>query len=60
MEDKEFTHLTPKGVHMVEVGDKPIIKRTALARGKINLQEETINLIENGEVKKGMFSPLPR
>jgi cyclic pyranopterin phosphate synthase len=53
MEDKEFTHLTPKGVHMVEVGDKPIIKRTALARGKINLQEETINLIENGEVKKG-------
>ncbi|MFA0846499.1 MAG: cyclic pyranopterin monophosphate synthase MoaC [Methanobacterium formicicum] len=53
MEEKKFTHLTQSGVHMVEVGDKPVIKRTALARGKINLQEETINLIEKGELKKG-------
>jgi len=53
MEEKKFTHLTPSGVHMVEVGDKPVIKRTALARGKINLQEKTINLIEKGELKKG-------
>ena len=53
MDEKEFTHLTQSGVHMVEVGDKPIIKRTALARGKIKLQEETIELIEKGELKKG-------
>jgi len=53
MDEKEFTHLTQSGVHMVEVGDKPIIKRTALARGKIKLQRETIELIEKGELKKG-------
>ena len=53
MDEKEFTHLTQSGVHMVEVGDKPIIKRTALARGKIKLQTGTIELIEKGELKKG-------
>jgi len=53
MDEKEFTHLTRSGVHMVEVGDKPVIKRTALARGKIKLTPETILLIEKGEVKKG-------
>ena len=53
MDEKEFTHLTQSGVHMVEVGDKPIIKRTALARGTIKLQDETIELIEKGELKKG-------
>lgn len=53
MDEKEFTHLTQSGVHMVEVGDKPVIKRTALARGKIKLQTGTIELIEKGELKKG-------
>ncbi|MBI4813592.1 MAG: cyclic pyranopterin monophosphate synthase MoaC [Methanobacterium sp.] len=53
MDEKEFTHLTKSGVHMVEVGDKPVIKRTALARGKIILNKETIQLIEKGELKKG-------
>lgn len=53
MDEKEFTHLTQSGVHMVEVGDKPIIKRTALAQGRIKLQKETIDLIEKGELKKG-------
>jgi cyclic pyranopterin monophosphate synthase len=53
MDKKEFTHLTQSGVHMVEVGDKPVIKRTALARGKIILNNETIYLIEKGELKKG-------
>ena len=53
MDEKEFTHLTQSGVHMVEVGDKPVIKRTALARGKIILNNETISLIEKGELKKG-------
>jgi cyclic pyranopterin phosphate synthase len=53
MDEKELTHLTEGGVHMVEVGDKPVIKRIALARGKIELQEETIELIKKGQVKKG-------
>lgn len=53
MEDKKFTHLSEKGVHMVEVSDKPVVKRTAIAQGKIYLQNETIELIEKEEIKKG-------
>ena len=53
MEEKKFTHLTGSGVHMVEVGDKPITKRTALASGKIELNHHTLKLIQEGEVKKG-------
>ncbi len=53
MEEKTFTHLSEKGVHMVEVSDKPVVRRTALARGKIYLNAETIELIEKEEIKKG-------
>lgn len=53
MVNREFTHLTEKGVKMVEVGDKAVVKRTATAKGKINLQSSTISLIENEEIKKG-------
>lgn len=53
MEDKKFTHLSEKGVHMVEVSDKPVVKRTAIAQGKIYLKNETIELIEKEEIKKG-------
>ncbi len=53
MVNREFTHLTEKGVKMVEVGDKAVVKRTATAKGKINLQSTTISLIENEEIKKG-------
>ncbi|NYB52273.1 MAG: cyclic pyranopterin monophosphate synthase MoaC [Methanobacteriaceae archaeon] len=53
MNGKKLTHLTKSGVHMVEVGDKPIIRRTALASGKIELNSDTIRVIKEGEVKKG-------
>ncbi|MEN6554237.1 MAG: cyclic pyranopterin monophosphate synthase MoaC [Methanobacterium sp.] len=53
MEEKSFTHLSKKGVHMVEVSDKPVVKRTAVAQGKIYLNAETIQLIEKEEIKKG-------
>lgn len=53
MVNKEFTHLSEKGVNMVEVGNKAIIKRTATAKGKINLQNVTITMIKNEEIKKG-------
>ena len=49
----EFTHLTDSGVHMVEVGAKPDQKRRAIASGKIFLDKNTINLIQNEEIKKG-------
>ncbi|AMK15705.1 cyclic pyranopterin monophosphate synthase MoaC [Methanobrevibacter olleyae] len=53
MGEKEFTHLTETGVHMVEVGAKPQQRRTAVASGKIYLQKETIEMIKNAEIKKG-------
>lgn len=53
MDSKILTHLSSKGVKMVEVGDKPIVKRIAEAKGKIYLKEETINLIKKEEIKKG-------
>ncbi len=53
MVDKEFTHLSKKGVQMVEVGEKPVVKRTATVRGKIYLQNNTIDLIKKEEIKKG-------
>jgi cyclic pyranopterin monophosphate synthase len=53
MENKSFTHLSEKGVHMVEVSDKPVVKRTAVTSGKIYLNKDTIELIEKEEIKKG-------
>ncbi|MGO9386854.1 MAG: cyclic pyranopterin monophosphate synthase MoaC [Methanobacterium sp.] len=53
MTNKSLTHLSSKGVRMVEVGDKPVTRRTALARGKIHLKKSTIKLVENEEIKKG-------
>ena len=50
---KEFTPLTDSGVHMVEVGQKPDQKRLAIASGKIYLDENTIKMIQNEEIKKG-------
>ncbi|MGN1363031.1 MAG: cyclic pyranopterin monophosphate synthase MoaC, partial [Methanobrevibacter sp.] len=41
------------GVHMVEVGSKPEQIRNATASGKIYLKKETIEKIENSEIKKG-------
>ena len=53
MEEKKLTHLTSTGVHMVEIGDKLEVKRSAIAKGKITLREKTLKLIKEGQVKKG-------
>jgi cyclic pyranopterin phosphate synthase len=58
MDEKKLTHLTESGVHMVEVGDKPNLRRIAIAKGSIKLQKDTITLIEQGKLK--MFWSLPR
>lgn len=38
---------------MVDVGDKPMQHRTAIAKGRILLSEETVKLIRENEMKKG-------
>lgn len=50
----EFTHFNSEGdAHMVDVGEKAITKRTAIAEGRITMQPETLSLILKGEAKKG-------
>lgn len=38
---------------MVDVGDKPVTKRSSVARGHVALAEATIALLRDGELKKG-------
>jgi cyclic pyranopterin phosphate synthase len=42
-----------KMAHMVDVTNKPIIYREAIASGEIKLKEETIRKIKNKEIEKG-------
>jgi len=51
---KKFSHIDEKGkANMVDVGSKPMQTRTAVAKGFIRLQPETIKLIRENEIKKG-------
>ncbi len=51
---KKFSHIDEKGkANMVDVGAKPLQTRTAVARGFIRLQPETVKLIRENQVKKG-------
>ena len=38
---------------MVDVGDKPVTSREAIARGSITMSREALRLIRRGAVKKG-------
>lgn len=50
----EFTHFNSAGeAHMVDVGDKDITHRTAIAAGSIHMQGDTLNMILEGGHKKG-------
>lgn len=50
----KLTHFNEEGrAHMVEVGDKDITKRAAIARGKIYMNPATIERINQGLVDKG-------
>ena len=50
----EFTHFNESGrAHMVEVGAKDDTKRAAIARGRIVMKKETLEMIKTGLIKKG-------
>ena len=38
---------------MVDVGAKPDTERTAIAKGEIQMKRETLDLIRDGQIKKG-------
>lgn len=49
-----LTHFDSSGqAHMVDVGDKAHTKRIAVACGIITMQAATLQLIQNGDTKKG-------
>ena len=49
----ELTHFDEKGnARMVDVGDKEITKRIAIAEGKIFVSKEVYDAIKNKDVKK--------
>ena len=49
-----LSHLDEKGkARMVDVGDKPVTTREALARGKITMSAKALRLIRQGALAKG-------
>jgi cyclic pyranopterin phosphate synthase len=49
-----LTHFDAQGqAHMVDVGAKPATHRVAVARGSIRMQAATLELIAQGQAKKG-------
>src|SRR2546421_9019790 len=51
---KRLTHIGSDGrAQMVDVSAKPLSQRRAIARGKIRLQQETLDLIASDQIAKG-------
>jgi cyclic pyranopterin monophosphate synthase len=53
MRGSDFTHMEGDKVKMVDVGDKEEVARMARASGSIRLTGRTMELIREGNVKKG-------
>lgn len=54
MEDSKLSHIDSSGkAQMVDVGDKPVSKRTAVAKGEVRMLPRTLELIKEGSIKKG-------
>jgi cyclic pyranopterin phosphate synthase len=50
----DLTHLDERGqARMVEVGNKPVTNRTAVARGRVAMKPETLRLLLEGGADKG-------
>src|SRR5687767_4413546 len=50
----KLTHLDEHGhARMVDVGQKPVTERIAVARGEVHMKPETLELIRAGQIKKG-------
>lgn len=50
----DFTHFNEQGrAKMVDVGEKPVTERTAVAACRVLVSKETFRLIQSGGMKKG-------
>ena len=51
---KKLSHIDSRGAaSMVDVSDKPVSHREAVARGEIHLQKATVALIQKNKIAKG-------
>jgi cyclic pyranopterin monophosphate synthase len=51
---KKFSHISDSGeAAMVDVTEKPAVRREAMARGEVHLQRATLALIEQNQIAKG-------
>ena len=49
-----LTHLDGRGrIRMVDVGEKPVTRREAVARGEVRMASATLDAIIGGKLKKG-------
>ncbi len=54
MSEGRLTHIDAQGnAHMVDVSEKAVTERTAIAGGRVLMQPETLELIRAGQAKKG-------
>lgn len=54
MSETRFTHLDEQGrPHMVDVGEKAVTRRVAVAEGEIRMAAETAEAIADGAISKG-------
>lgn len=54
MENPDFTHFNVEGLaKMVDVGEKTPSRRSAIAAGRVLVNETTFRLIQSGGMKKG-------
>ena len=52
--DAKLSHLDTRGrARMVDVGEKPVTDRTALAQGTVRMKPATLRLITTGKIGKG-------
>ena len=50
----DFTHSNDQGrAKMADLGEKPVSRRTAVAAGRVLVNEHTFGLIQSGGMKKG-------
>ena len=53
-DEMDLTHFDAKGdAHMVDVSQKPVTHRIAVAQGSILMNKKTLQLIQKGDAKKG-------
>ena len=56
----DFTHFNDEGrARMVDVGEKPPTRRTAVAASRVLVSRETFDLIRSGGMKKGDVLTVP-